>query len=163
VQAGRTLSAYLADVSAPRTDTTLTFALDKIPSGSGSAYLTVVGRRVGTSEYAARVKVLSTGVLQLHVSRNGTVVAGGTVTGVTAAANERLALRLQVVGSAPTTVSARIWRATSTEPASWQATMTDSTTVLQGAGGVGLVSYLSGGTANAPVTISWDDIAVVTG
>ncbi|WP_194905442.1 hypothetical protein [Quadrisphaera sp. INWT6] len=54
-----------------------------------------------------------------------------------------------------------MWLAGTAEPTAWQLTATDASTALQAPGAVGLVTYLSG-SATAPVTVSWDDLAVVT-
>ena len=40
----------------------------------------------------------------------------------------------------------------------WQRSATDSTSGLQGAGGVGLRTYLSSTSNNAPVVASFDDL-----
>ncbi len=42
----------------------------------------------------------------------------------------------------------------------WQLTTTDSTAGLQAAGGVGLVTYLSGTSTNFPIVVSFDDLLV---
>ncbi|MBN1098038.1 hypothetical protein JKP76_19675 [Blastococcus sp. TML/C7B] len=69
-------------------------------------------------------------------------------------------MRLQVVGTAPTTVRVKVWPAGSAEPTEWQRTATDSTAALQAPGGVGLTTYLSGSATNAPVALRMDDLAV---
>jgi hypothetical protein len=68
-----------------------------------------------------------------------------------------LAIKLQVYGTAPTTVSAKVWRSGQAEPAGWLLTTTDATAELQAAGAVGVVGYLSGSATNAPMTASFDD------
>ena len=70
-------------------------------------------------------------------------------------------MRLQVTGSSPTTVRAKVWRAATAEPASWTATATDATAGLQGAGGVKLYSYLSASATNAPVKVLVDDVKAI--
>jgi hypothetical protein len=53
-----------------------------------------------------------------------------------------------------------VWPAGTAEPTTWTVSGTDATVGLQAAGGVGFTGYVSGGTTNAPVTISIDDLAV---
>jgi hypothetical protein len=48
------------------------------------------------------------------------------------------------------------------EPAAWTASITDSTAAQQGAGAIGLGTYLSGSATNAPVVASFDNLLAVT-
>ncbi|GMA86183.1 hypothetical protein GCM10025868_14330 [Angustibacter aerolatus] len=65
-----------------------------------------------------------------------------------------------MTGTSPTTLRARVWRAGATEPTTWAVSGTDATAGLQAAGGVGVLTYLSSATTNAPVTLSVDDLRV---
>lgn len=163
VSAGATTVATLPSVSATATDLTVRLSLDKVPNGP--VYTWVQGRRVGAVDYAAKVKVLASGAVELTVNRSGpgldgASLAGGTLPGVTLAAGQQLAVRVQVTGTAPTTLRARAWKVGTTEPTTWSATATDSTAVLQSAGAVGLSTYLSSSTSNGPVATRWDDLTV---
>ena len=100
-------------------------------------------------------------------------VVGGTETalktvvvpGVTYTPGMVLNVRLQVTGTSPTTLSSMVWANGTTQPATWQATTTDSTSILQVAGAVGLLAYLSGSATNAPelpLTQSGPDIRALT-
>jgi PKD repeat protein len=152
------LSAYLSAVTRTDTDLRLTVTPDKVTTGNG-IYLDVAGRRVGNgSEYEANL-ILQTGgrvLLGLTALRSGvetTMVPPAQLTGVGYAAGTGLNIRLQVTGTSPTTVRAKVWAAGSAEPSTWQATATDSTAALQAAGGVGVTAYLSSSATNAPVTV----------
>jgi hypothetical protein len=70
-------------------------------------------------------------------------------------------VRLQVEGTAPTTLRARAWKAGTTEPTAWHVTRTDSTAGLQSPGGVRLTSYLSSSATNGPFVVRYDDLRVV--
>ncbi len=156
---GTTTSAVLGSVSATATDTSTQFRLDAMPNGS--TYFWVAGRRVGSAEYAANLRVMVGGAVDLHLSAAGVQLAGGgTLPGLTLAAGQRLAVRVQVEGVSPTTVRARVWKAGTPEPTTWTATATDSTPALQTAGTVALSSYLSSSATSGPVSIRWDDLAV---
>jgi len=149
--------AYLNGVSSSDTDLRATLALTR-PSSS-SVYAGLIGRQVGADSYGARILVNSSGGVSLHLQRNtDTVLKSATVSGLTYATGDKLALRLQVTGTAPTTIQAKVWKAGTTEPASWQATVTDTTAALQKAGGIGLYSYLSRTATPTPNTISFDDL-----
>ena len=149
-------TSTLAGVSATSTDTTVKLALSTIPNGA--AYLTVAGRRLAVGEYGARIKTAASGALELALTRDGTVLAGGALPGVTLAAGQQLIVRLQVEGTAPTTLRARAWKAGTTEPAAWQVTRSDSTPALQAPGGIRLTTYLSSSATNGPLTVRYDDL-----
>ncbi|MEQ4518932.1 PKD domain-containing protein [Pseudarthrobacter sp. B907] len=155
--------ATLAGVSATATDLSVKFAQDKIATGGGT-YVGAVGRKVGDDEYRAKLRIAATGAATLFLTR----VSGGTettlqsaaVAGLTVAANDQLRLRVQVTGTSPTTVRAKIWRDGAAEPAAWGLTATDSTPSLQAAGGIGLLTYLWSTATNAPVAVRFDELSV---
>jgi hypothetical protein len=156
---GWTLSTWLGQVSSTSTDLETTVSADAVPGGGG-AYVRIQARRVSASDYySGRLKLLPDGSVQLHVTRGVTPVAGGTVPGLTFAAGDQLRVRVQVEGTSPTTLRAKVWKVGQAEPASWFATYTDSTAALQAAGGVGIDTYLSG--SSSPVVFSFDDLTAV--
>jgi PKD repeat protein len=157
----------LAGVTSSSTDLVATIALDKVASGSG-AYASLNGRRVpGVGDYRAKVHYTSNGGVWLSLQRATaanveTVLAAETqIPGITMAAGQQLLVRVQVTGTSPTTVRARVWKAGTTEPTTWQKTATDSTAGFQAAGGVGLYLYLSGSATNAPITMAVDDLKAI--
>ena len=126
----------------------------------GGSYFYLVGRRVGTNtEYRAIVHLLASGAVgvsftKLTGSSTETVVkAETTVPGLTYTAGTASHIRAQVTGTNPTTLRIRAWTGSS-ESTTWAATATDTSSVLQAAGGVGLRAYISGSTTNAPTTFS---------
>lgn len=157
--AGRGPSGYLAGISTTASNSVVTVSLDKIGNGGGS-YLGVVGRRVGTAEYRGKVKVAANGAATIQLTR----LSGGAETtlvqsasGITLTAGQQLRLRVEVTGTAPTSLRAKAWRIGTAEPGAWAETATDATSGLQGAGSAGLLSYLSGTATNAPVQARFDD------
>ncbi|RPF20693.1 LamG-like jellyroll fold domain-containing protein [Myceligenerans xiligouense] len=153
---GLTLSARLGDVSATATDVTVRTWAQETPSGN--SYLTVQGRRVGGDHLGGRLKIFPDGHVDLHTVRNGTPLAGGTVTGLAFAAGDPLLVRVQVTGTSPATIRARAWAEGSPEPTTWQAVSTDTTASLQEAGSVGLALYTGGSTTSA---WGFDDLVVM--
>jgi PKD repeat protein len=154
----------LNTVSAAGTDTSVRFSLDK-PATGGGIYVDVVGRQVGTTgQYMATVRVASNGAVTLQALRavgsTETILRQATVAGLTYQAGQQLQLRLQVTGTSPTTVQAKLWPAGTAEPADWQVSATDSTAELQAPGAVGLGVYASGSATNTPVLASFDDLTV---
>jgi hypothetical protein len=157
----------LAGVSSSGTDLSLGVALDKVPTGSG-LYASFSGRRTASGDYRAKVRYTSNGAVSLALTRTTaagaeTVIASESVVpGITMAAGQQLLVRVQVTGTAPTTVRARVWKAGTTEPTTWLKSVTDSTAGHQVAGSVGLYFYLSGSATNAPIALSVDDFRAVT-
>ena len=159
LEPGRTVSSALGQLASTAVDLQSTVSLDRL---SGDAYFTVSGRIVGSADYGARVKVLSNGLVQLHTERSGTLLAGGTVAGLTAVAGQKLKVRVQVDGISPSTVRAKVWKDGNAEPASWQYTSTDSTAGLQTAGGIRLQTYISSTATGGLMTARWDDLQVTS-
>ena len=160
---GPASSSYaVLPVASTDTDVNVSVGFDKLVSG-GSAFASVIGRRVGADDYRTKVRVLSDGSVQLSLVRTtgGAETTLGPVTsvaGLTVAANERLQVRFQVTGTNPTTVRAKVWKVGAAEPAAWLVSTTDSTAALQAAGGVGMLVYLSSAATNAPVVATFDDL-----
>ena len=157
-------SIYLNTVSSTSTDLRITFATDKAATGGG-VYTSIVGRRVvGVGDYRAKVRLLSTGAVSVtlsYVTSAGveTVIRSETtVPGLTYTAGTQLRVRLQVSGTSPTTVQARLWPVSGVEPSTWLVTATDTTAAMQVAGGLGVTTYLSGTATNAPIVESFDDL-----
>ncbi|MDQ1607913.1 MAG: trimeric autotransporter adhesin [Microbacteriaceae bacterium] len=160
-QAGATKTQTLNGVSRTSTDTTVGFTTDSPPSG-GSIFISAVGRLVGTTDYEGRAYLQSSGAVQLHLLQGPTVMQTVVVSGLTYATGQQLMLRVQVFGTSPTTVRAKLWRTGQPEPSAWQASVTDSTAALQTSGTVGLRTYLSTAATITPVTVKFDNYAVNT-
>jgi len=155
---GSTRTATLGAVSSTSTNTTVTFSLDQVPTGGGS-YNTIIGRQVGSATYAANAWIRSNGTVFVVLKQGSTALSAVPVAGLTYTAGMELNLRLEVVGTSPTTVRAKIWVAGQSEPAGWQSSVTDTTAALQAAGSIGLQSYLSG-SATAPTVTRFDNLVV---
>ncbi|MEY2848657.1 MAG: hypothetical protein RI885_1322 [Actinomycetota bacterium] len=154
---GTNLAATLPSVSSTDTDIAVTTALRQATSGSG-VYIGLVGRRTGSSEYRARAVIAPSGSVVLQVQRDSTTLQALVVPGITHATGDQLRLRFQAVGTSPTTLRAKIWRAGAAEPTGWQITRTDATPALQQAGSVGVSTYLAGNATVVPLTVAFDDV-----
>ena len=164
--AGAGRNVYLAGALSSATDMVFTMSTDKAATGGG-LYVSPIGRRVvGVGEYRAKVRLLANGQVALSLVRTNssgvetTIRNEATVAGLTATAGTQLRVRVQVTGTNPTTVRAKVWSASATEPAAWAASVTDSTSGMQVAGSVGFNTYLSSSTTNAPLVVRFDDLAV---
>ncbi|MFC8193301.1 PKD domain-containing protein [Cellulomonas sp. NPDC057328] len=159
-RAGSTIQSWLGTVASTDSDVSLTVAAGSAMTGSG-AHLGVTARRVGGQEYAAKVRLLADGTATVALVDAGTVLPAVALPG-TFAAGERIAVRVQASGTAPTTLRAKAWRAGQAEPADWTVSATSSTPALQAPGHVGVSAYLAGNVTNAPVTFGFDDLRVTT-
>ncbi|MFE1749009.1 hypothetical protein ACFW88_00385 [Streptomyces anandii] len=149
-------------IPAPAADVDIVVsASTSVLATGGPHYVGLLARYVdANNHYYARLAFNSdqtlTLVLQKKIGGVQTDMTSVTVPG-THAANTQFKIRLQVSGS---TLSARAWRASGTEPTVWQATATDST--LTATGSVGVRSILSSANTNTlPVTAAYDDFAVL--
>jgi hypothetical protein len=146
-------------VSTANSDLQLIASPQAVGTGAGT-YTTVFGRVVGNASYRATLVFKSNGSVTLSITKvvagtTTTLVAAKTVAGLTYAAGDQVNLRVQTIGTSPTTIRARAWKG-ATEPTSWQASTTDSTAGLQSAGSVSLQSYLSGTSTNTPAVMTFD-------
>ena len=149
--AGSTRTMTLASVASTTTDSTMQFSLNSAPTGGGS-YTSILGRVVGTNNYAANVWVKSTGAVALVLKQGTTVLSNTVVPGLTYTAGTQLQLRLQVTGTSPTTLQAKVWPVGQPEPATWLSSVTDSTAALQTPGSVALQATLSASSTAGIVT-----------
>ncbi|MET0736370.1 MAG: PKD domain-containing protein [Microbacterium sp.] len=153
-----TREARLSTISRTASVVSLTLGSD-VASVGGAASVTVVGRQVGASVYSARVRLEPAGVIRLYIMRDNTalgtyVLPGAYVTG------ERLAVKVSVTGTSPTTIAGKVWRTTGPEPAGWQLQATDATAGMQSAGWVGIIASISSSSTAATTRLSIDDVVV---
>ena len=162
--AGAGPTAFLAAVSARDVDARVDVTFDKVATGGGT-YFSLAVRQATTNDYRVKVKRPPTGAVTLYLTKMvggiETTMGSPVVTGLVPAATETLRIRIRASGTVPTTLNAKVWKAGAAEPAAWQLTTTDATPVLQSAGGVAVMVYLSGSATNAPVTASVDNLSAL--
>jgi hypothetical protein len=130
------------------------------PASGGGTYVSLAVRRIGTSDYRARLWFTAKGSVQLLVSRmvSGTETVLKTVTlPGTYTPGQVIRLRLDAAGSGTTTLQAKAWLVSGAEPTGWQASATDATAALQAAGGLAVLGYASG-TATSPQAVVFDGL-----
>ncbi|WP_340536699.1 LamG-like jellyroll fold domain-containing protein [Nocardioides sp. GXZ039] len=158
--------ATLSGVDSTSTDVTVSIGLDKLPVGG--AVQAIVRPRVtaGGDNYHFDARVQPTGAVQVLVGRKvGTTdsILATVPTGLTYAPGQRLLMRAQATGTNPTTLRVKLWPAGTPEPAGWLSTTTDAGAGLQTSASIGLSAYLSGAVSNAPIVVSYDELAVRPG
>jgi PKD repeat protein len=157
---GQGYTAYQSSVNSSSTEVAGVVTSDKAPTGGGQ-YVSIIGRRVSaTADYRAKFRMAAGGAVAVWLTRNAsgaeTVLSSATLAGVSYQAGDQLRVRLQVTGTAPTTVRVKLWENGTPEPASWNLTSTDNTAGFQTTGSAGLYAYLSSTTTNAPTVFGLD-------
>ncbi|MFF2371800.1 LamG-like jellyroll fold domain-containing protein [Agromyces sp. NPDC058110] len=154
---GSTRRALLGGVSVTSSVTQVAVTVDKDVS-AGQIVAGVVGRQVGGDFYQGRIRLQPGGSVGLQLVRGSSVIlTNTTLGGVSFAAGDTFLIKVAVTGTSPTTISGKIWKAGSPEPAVWQATTTDTTAGLQAPGSIGLESYISASATNIPISVRYDD------
>ncbi len=165
--AGGNRGAIAQNIPALDTDTTVRVAVAQSPVG-GSVYAYITARRVNSgSEYQGRLRIDPSGKVYLQAISNANNVLTNLTTplqvpGLINTVGTVYRLRMQVTGTNPTMIAMKAWGDATVEPANWQYTVTDASTVLQQAGVTGLRTYASNSLSNAPALFSFDDFSVVT-
>jgi len=162
--AGSGPTASLGAVGSADVNATIDMALDKAGSGSGT-FMSVAVRKVGNSQYRTTAKFLGGGSVQLQlvkiVSGASTTLSTVTVPGLSYVAGTVVTVRFQVSGSASVSLNAKLWKTGTTEPATWQTSVIDSSATLSAAGGVALYPYLSVSSTLGAVVATYDNLKVV--
>ena len=161
---GATRAVTLGSLSTSDSDVQLTVSPKQAATGDG-IFATVVPRVVGSNSYRSQLIFAANGTVTLNIlkvvgSTTTTLVKSKTITGVTWSPGDTLNVRVQAVGTTPTTVQARVWKDGQTEPSDWPVTITDSTSGLQSAGTVALYSYLGSKATASPVALAYDNLRV---
>ena len=159
---GNIRTATLAGISSTGTDTRVDVAVN-VPASA--TYISVVGRRVNaTNGYRAKLRYFPNGDVTVTLVRvvNGTEtsIVGGKIQGITYSTGDVLRVRTQVVGTAPTTLKVKVWRAIDVEPATWNFQIADSTATLQAPGSVGFLTYSSSATGSIPAAVKFSNFEV---
>ena len=143
-------TAILKQVSTTSVSLTGTVSLDKRPTGTAVG-IWVLGRWVpNAGNYRAQVRVGTSGDVSVALARFSpsaqvTLQPAAVVPGLAFTPGTPLAVRVEVTGTSPTTVRARVWQQGSPEPSTWVRSVTDSTAGFQVAGGVGFAPSLAAG------------------
>jgi len=155
-----TFQANLTGVTTTRARLSVDFTVDKLVEAH---YIALVGRQFGADQYIGRVRIAADGSAKLYILQNSNAVRPSfTVPGLLIQPGVRYTLSLEVVGTSPTTLSAKVWRTADPEPAAWQVSGPNTFAGLQRAGYVGMFSYLpSSAAVSFPVRIGFDDFRVV--
>jgi PKD repeat protein len=159
-RAGGSVTALLNEVQLRDVALQAAVSLEAAPTGGGT-YVYLSSRWANNNRYRVALKFGADGRVNLTINR---VVAGVEstlrsvpLTGLVYTPGTVLNVRFDVAGEGTTTLSAKAWVQGTDEPEEWQNTATDSTAVLQTAGSVGTVVYVSGSATAIPVRATVDN------
>jgi PKD repeat protein len=161
---GATRASLLGGVSVRDVDVIFRVRTDKLAVG-GAQYVYAVVRRNGGNAYRPKIILNPNGSVAVHAglvvnNSESSIAPSVVVPGLTHTANGFIWVRAQVSGASPTTIRVRAWADGQPEPTAWHFSATNSNSVVQVAGAVGLRAYMSSN--NAPVTFRFDDFSVTT-
>ncbi|MET8113824.1 hypothetical protein [Streptomyces prasinus] len=142
-------------------DARLSWSLDKMPTGNAVSLGLSFAYTSSTSQYRARMSVLTSGAVQLVLecqTDSGTTTPGAAVqidTGYTV--GDIWHIRVQRQGTA---IRTRAWKDGTTEPGTWTHEVTDATL---GAGRVGVRGIAATGNTSVPFNFRVHDLQVHSG
>jgi PKD repeat protein len=162
IGAGQTRTATLSSLAVQNVDARLLFSTDKVADGGGLHFNYEV-HKTTAGAYRLKLRISSGGVVTVSLAKlvgtAETLISSKTLTGYTHTANGKLRLHLQsVTAGGSTTLNANVWPDGSAEPGGWFLTTSDAQAELQGAGQLGVLSYMSGSATNSPVVVTVDDL-----
>lgn len=164
-EAGASRAVVQPQVIAADQDLVATFAFDRLPTG-GNAFAYLVARHTDESELRLKARIDETGQVFLQP----TTVVGkeehgvgeeATVPGLILAPGDAFRLRAQVVGTIPTALRMRAWRAGAAEPESWPVQANDTFARVKGPGSPGVRAYVGSSVTDVPLAVTVDDWSVV--
>lgn len=154
--AANTVYADLNGVSSTNTRIDAVFSVDSLVEGQ---YVALVGRRVGSANYIARLRLQADGGVKLYLLQDGAAsVAPVLQVPITIVPGEKYVVSMEVTGTSPTTVKAKVWKQSDPEPAAWQREGTNTLAALQAPGAVSVFAYVPSTPTGGGV--SFDSITV---
>jgi hypothetical protein len=133
-----------------------------VASQGGVASVNVLGRRIGTDNYAARVRLEPNGVIRLYLLQNQNLL-GQYLVPFSYEPGMTLVAQFGVTGTSPTTLAAKVWRADTSEPSAWQVSASSSTPSLQAPGSPSLLLAVSSASTVPLTRVVLDGFRVTTG
>ncbi|MEV7528524.1 PKD domain-containing protein [Agrococcus sediminis] len=151
----QTVYADLNGVSSASTRIDAVFSVDSLVEAQ---YVSLVGRRVGSTNYIARLRLQADGGVRLYLLQDGaTAIAPMLQVPITIVPGEQYAFSMEVTGTSPTTVRAKLWEVGQAEPG-WMREGTNSLAALQTAGAVSVFTYVPNNPGGGAV--AFDSITV---
>ena len=164
---GQYLVARIAPLTTTRADFAMTFT-STAPATSQPKWLFIVRSVDLLHEYKARVRAslpngaVIVGMFKVVGNTFPAIGAEVTLPGITWSPGTRLRIRADAIGTAPTVLRFRVWRAATAEPSAWTINVTDNEPTMQVAGSWGVVAIASVGAASAKTTFTYDNLLITS-
>lgn len=155
---GGTREMALQSVTPTDSVSTMTYTLTAGPS-TGASYVGLGARRTEAGRYQALAWHRENGTTTLLIRRDKDAIATLPLAGGAWTAGSSFQLKMEVTGTAPTTIRMKLWTAGTAEPGSWQLSATDLTAGLQ-AGGAPFVFQSRPSTAVGSAPVLVDDFTM---
>ncbi|MYU24642.1 C40 family peptidase [Streptomyces sp. SID8352] len=142
-------------------DARLSWSMDKPATGNASSLALSFAYTSSTSQYRARLSVLTSGTVQLvlecQTSAGTTTIGALTTVGTGYVAGDIWHIRAQRAG---TTLRCRAWKDGATEPGTWTHEVVDTSL---GAGRIGVRAFASAGSTAIPILFRVHEIQLYSG
>ncbi|WP_240503046.1 NlpC/P60 family protein [Streptomyces prasinopilosus] len=142
-------------------DARLSWSLDKTPTGNASSLALSFAYTSSTSQYRARMSVLTTGAVQLilecQTPSGTTTIGAATQLGTGYVVGDVWHIRAQRIG---TTIRCRAWKDGTPEPTTWTHEVVDATL---GAGRIGVRGIATTGSTAIPFQFKVHDLQLYSG
>ncbi|MGN5734311.1 glycoside hydrolase family 16 protein [Arthrobacter psychrochitiniphilus] len=149
-----------ANVKSTHADASYNFSIDKLPTKGSGLYSSLHLRHSSKGFYRAVVQVTPQGKTFLEVSRSNAgkiTVLTKTSLPTTVKSGQKLNVELQVTGTSPVKVQAKVWAVGTATPSKWNLSVNDSAAArITSAGTVAVSGYLSG--SSQASTLRYDDV-----
>ncbi|UOW00822.1 PKD domain-containing protein [Agrococcus sp. SCSIO52902] len=137
-----TTQTVFADLNGVSSTSTRIDAVFSVGSLVEAQYVSLVGRRIGSANYIARLRLQADGGVRLYLLQDGaTAIAPMLQVPITIVPGQQYAFSMEVTGTSPTTVRAKLWPVGQAEPG-WMRSGTNSLAALQGPGAVSVFTYV---------------------
>ncbi|MFT3877004.1 MAG: right-handed parallel beta-helix repeat-containing protein [Propioniciclava sp.] len=140
---GDTRAASLRSPSGTSAVVSAQVSLDRLQT-QGTSGITLVGRQIGSAYYGAHLRVSADGSARLYALRHDTGLGESAPVAGKFTPGAVYNMKVEVTGTASTTVRAKAWPVNSAEPSNWQIVVADNAASLQAAGSTGVIAYESG-------------------
>ncbi len=160
-----TKTASLNAVSVQNLSARAEIALDKVPVG-GTVHVNYDVRKTSAGSYRLKTRFNADGTVNLMIAKvlgtTETSLASRNITGLTYTAGAKLTVVLEATTtSGVTSLRAKAWASSGSEPSSWLLSTTNSDAALAVPGAVALQGYLPSSVTSVPTVLLVDNLKVV--
>lgn len=161
-----TKTATLAGVSVLNLAARSEVMLDAVPTG-GMVHFNYDVRKTSAGAYRVKARFNTDGTVNLMIAKvigtAETSLVSKNIAGLSYSAGSRLSIALEATTtSGVTTLRAKGWLSSATEPTAWLVSTTSSEATLGVAGAVSVQGYMPSAVTNSPILMSVDNLKVLS-